>query len=70
MIGKIIGAVAGSKLAENSRSVGGPAGALLGVGAATLARRMSLPVLLAASAGGYLIKKRMDRKQAGTKAKA
>lgn len=70
MIGKIIGAIAGSKLAENSRSIGGPAGALLGVGAATLARRMSLPVLIAASVGGYLIKKRMDRKQAGTKAKA
>ena len=66
MIGKIIGAIAGSKLAENSRSIGGPAGALLGIGAATLARRMSLLVLIAASVGGYLIKKRMDRKQAGS----
>ncbi|MDN3646161.1 hypothetical protein QWY75_08075 [Pontixanthobacter aestiaquae] len=57
MIGKIIGAVAGSKLAKSARGMGGPTGALLGVGAATIAKRASLPVLVALTAGGYFAKK-------------
>ena len=62
MIGKIIGAFAGSKMAATTRSVGGPAGAMLGVGAAALMRRMSIPGLIAMSVGGYFVKKYMDGK--------
>jgi hypothetical protein len=64
MFGKIIGAVAGSKLAESTRGIGGPGGALLGIGAATIAKRLSLPALIAVSAGGYFVKKRLDKKRA------
>jgi len=64
MIGKIIGAFAGSKVAEHTRGIGGPTGAVLGVGAAALARRLSLPALIALSAGGYFAKRYIDRKEA------
>lgn len=37
MIGKIIGAMAGSHLAKSSSAIGGTGGALLGAGVATLA---------------------------------
>ncbi len=63
MIGKIIGAFAGGKIAEHTRGIGGPTGAVLGVGAAALARRMSLPALLAITAGGYLAKRYIDKKE-------
>lgn len=64
MISKLIGAFAGSKLANGARGIGGTKGAILGMGAATLAKRASLPVLIAATAGGYFLKKRMDREDA------
>lgn len=64
MIGKIFGAFAGSKLAKSTRGIGGPGGAILGVGAAAIARRVSLPALVAISAGGYFMKKRIDKKTA------
>lgn len=64
MLGKIIGAVAGSKMAESTRGIGGTSGALLGIGAASLARRLSLPALIVMGAGGYLFKKHMDKKEA------
>ena len=61
MIGKIVGAALGAKAAEHTRSVGGAGGALLGVGAAALLRRMSLPAMLALAAGGYAYKRYADR---------
>jgi hypothetical protein len=64
MIGKIIGAIAGSKMAEHTRGLGGPTGAALGVGAAAIARRLSLPALVAITAGGYLAKKYSEKKEA------
>jgi len=64
MIGKIIGAFAGSKLAKSTRGIGGPGGAMLGMGAVAIAKRASLPALIAISAGGYFVKKRMDKKAA------
>ncbi len=58
MIGKIIGAMAGAKAADHMRGVGGAGGALLGVGAATLAKRLrGLPAMLALAAGGYAFKR-------------
>jgi hypothetical protein len=70
MIGKIIGAFAGAKAAESTSAIGGTTGAILGVGAATIARRMSLPVLAAVTVGGYLWKRHQDKKTAAAPAVA
>ena len=66
MFGKIIGAVAGSKIAGSSRGMGGTGGAILGMGAASLIRRLSIPAMLALGAGGYLVKRHMDKKDAAS----
>lgn len=63
MIGKIIGAVAGAKAADRVRGIGSPGGALLGVGAATLLRRLSPLGLIAAVAGGYAFKRYTDKRE-------
>lgn len=64
MIGKLIGAAAGSHFAKYTSGVGGAGGAVLGAGAAALARRASLPVLVAVAAGGYLVKRHLDKREA------
>lgn len=64
MIGKIIGAYAGDRLAKQTKSVGGASGAALGVVAAAVLRRMSLPAMLALGAGGYVAKKLYERSEA------
>lgn len=62
MIGKIFGALAGAKLAKQSRGgVQGPGGALLGAGAVALARRFGPLGLVAAGVGGYLLKRHNER---------
>ncbi|ANU08716.1 hypothetical protein [Paraurantiacibacter namhicola] len=61
MIGKMIGAFVGSKAAQSSKSLGGPTGAVLGVLAPAILRRVSLPAMIAIGAGGYLVKKVMDK---------
>lgn len=71
MFGKIIGAVVGSKVASSHRGgVDSTGGALLGMGAAAVARRLGPLGLIAAAAGGYAWKKRRDRrgKAAGLRA--
>ena len=67
MIGKIIGAYAGDKLAKkvDGFGIGGAGGAALGVVAASVLRRMSLPAMLAVGAGSYVAKKMFDRSQRG-----
>lgn len=57
MIGKMIGAIAGAKMADHVRGINGPGGALLGAGAAALARRLGLVGLAAVAAGGYAYKR-------------
>ena len=53
MIGKVIGAYVGDKIAkQTSVGIGGAGGAALGVIAATALRRMSLPAMIALGAGG------------------
>lgn len=66
MIGKIIGAMAGAKVADHVRGVSGPGGALLGVGAAALARRLGPIGLVAALAGGYAFKRYSERRDQRT----
>lgn len=63
MIGKIIGAYAGDKLAKQTNGMGGAGGAALGVIAAAALRRLSLPAMLALGVGGYVAKKMFDKKQ-------
>jgi uncharacterized membrane protein YfcA len=53
MLGKILGAVVGAKVAEHTDNVGGVGGALLGAGAVAVLRRMSLPALIAVAVAGY-----------------
>ena len=64
MIGKVIGAFVGDKLAKQTSSVGGASGAALGVVAAAALRRLSLPAMLALGAGGYVAKKLYERNEA------
>ena len=64
MIGKVIGAFVGDRIAKQTKGVGGATGAALGVVATTMLRRMSLPAMLALGAGGYVAKKFMDKKDA------
>jgi hypothetical protein len=60
MIGKILGAIAGSQAAEHTGKVSGPMGAVLGAGSVALIKRLSIPTLLAVTVGGYALKKWKD----------
>ncbi len=62
MLGKIIGAALGGKIAQQTKSVGGTTGAMLGAAAPFVLSRISLPAMLAIGAGGYLAKKYLDKK--------
>lgn len=63
MIGKIIGAFVGDRLAKETNAIGGASGAALGVVATTVLRRVSLPAMVALGVGGYVAKKVLDKKQ-------
>ena len=68
MIGKIIGAFVGDRVAKQTRSMGGATGAAIGVVAATAIRRLSLPAMVVLGAGGYLAKKHLDRRNSSSEA--
>ena len=61
MIGKVLGAFLGGKVAQHVRGIEGPTGAALGVLAPAILRRMSWPAMVALGVGGYLVKKAADR---------
>jgi uncharacterized membrane protein YebE (DUF533 family) len=61
MIGKLIGAVAGAKATEHVRGVGGAGGALLGMAAPMVLRRLGPMGLIAAAVGGYAYKRYTDK---------
>lgn len=64
MIGRVISALAGRSIARN---VGGPGGGtsgmLIGAALPTLARRMGPMGMIAAAAGGYAVKRMLDRRR-------
>lgn len=61
MFGKILGGIAGAKAADHVSGIGGTGGALLGVGAAALVKRLGPVGLIAALAGGYAFKRYQDK---------
>ncbi len=61
MIGKILGAFLGGKVAQHTRGIAGPTGAALGVLAPVILRRLSWPAIAALGVGGYLAKRLVDR---------
>ena len=66
MIGKVIGAFVGDRLAKQTSGIGGASGAALGVVATTVLRRMSLPAMLALGVGGYVAKRVLDKREEGS----
>ena len=66
MIGKVIGAFVGDRLAKQTGGIGGASGAALGVVATTVLRRMSLPTMLALGVGGYVAKRVLDKREEGS----
>lgn len=67
MLGKLIGAIAGAKVADHTRGLSGTSGAVLGAAAPVLLRRLSLPAMLAVAAGGYAFKRYKDKRDAQAK---
>ena len=69
MIKNIVGAYLGAKIAGKSTKADSAAGATTGAIAASaipfILSRMSLPSMLLLGAGGYLVKRHQDKKQAG-----
>ncbi len=62
MFGKIFGGIAGKQVADNTASVSGTKGAILGAVTGSVLRRASIPAMIAMAAGGYALKKYKDRK--------
>jgi len=69
MLGKILAAVAGKKAAEHT-NIGGTGGAILGIAAASLVRRLSPIGLIALAAGGYAFKRHLDKREHSDGARA
>ena len=63
MLGKILGAVAGNSISKHVNGVGGTGGALLGIGAAAVLRRLGPIGLVTAIAGGYAFKKYREKQE-------
>ena len=69
MLGKILGGIAGARAAGHIRGVDKPGGALLGIGAAALARRFGPLGMIAALAGGYAYKRYNEKRDTRAKAR-
>jgi hypothetical protein len=64
MIGKIFGAFVGNKAAKHVQGVSGTGGALLGMAAPVVMRRLGPIGVIAAAVGIYAFKKHNDRREA------
>lgn len=64
MLGKVIGAFAGEQIARRIGGGSGIGGALIGIAAPAVLRRMGPGGIAAAAIGGYVVKKVLDRRAA------
>lgn len=65
MIGRIVSALAGRSVARHVGTVaGGTRGALIGAALPTVMRRMGPVGMIAAAAGGYAVKRILDKRRA------
>jgi hypothetical protein len=62
MIGKLFGAALGAEASKFSSTIGSPTGAVLGVLATPLVRRLSIPGMVVLGVGGYFAKKWFDNR--------
>ncbi len=69
MLGKILGGIVGAKAADHVRGMNEGGGALLGIGAAALAKRLGPVGLIAALAGGYAFKRYKAKQDKRAKAR-
>ncbi|MCX7285578.1 MAG: hypothetical protein NTX28_16320 [Novosphingobium sp.] len=69
MIGKIVSAMVGKKIAERTSGLSEGSGALVGLAAATVVprvlRRMGPGGMVAAATGGWLLSRYMKKKETG-----
>lgn len=65
MLGKIIGGIAGKRIAKHVSGVDETGGAIAGVVAATVLRRFGLAGIAAAALGGYAAKKIAEKRRGG-----
>lgn len=63
MIGKLIGAVAGERIAQHIGGINGTGGALLGAVAPMVLRRLGPVGFIAAAVGSYALKRYYDKNQ-------
>ena len=70
MISNILGASVGAEASRFTGGFGGPVGAIPGAFATSLVRRLTIPGLIVAAAGGYFAKKWLDYGQATAEAAA
>ncbi|AWW73343.1 hypothetical protein CD351_02755 [Erythrobacter sp. KY5] len=61
MLGKIIGAVAGGKIAKQTSGIGGTTGAMLGAAAPFVLSRLTIPGMVALGVGGYVVNKMLKK---------
>lgn len=64
MIGKIISAMIGKKIASRTPGIDGGTGALIGLVAETALRRMGPAGFAAAAVGGWAVSRHLKKKQA------
>lgn len=66
MIGKLIGALVGKRAAQHVSGVSETGGVLLGAAAVPVAKRLGLLGVIAVAAGGYALKRHLDREDRAT----
>ena len=63
MIGKVIGAMVGERIAHSVGGISKTNGALLGAGAAMVLRRLGPAGLIAAAVGSYALKRHLAKRE-------
>lgn len=63
MIRRLIGGAIGAQMAKRHPALGGVAGAALATAVPFVAKRVSLPAMVALGVGGYVAKRFMDKRE-------